>query len=183
MRPRLSFVRCSLFALALSGGGLLAGCSQDGEELEGWMRQQRSEVSPNVTPLAEPKRFAPQSYTMLASVDPFSSKKLESVLDLGRTHPCPLLLAEQTRRKDPLEAFPLDSIAMVGSFVKKGRQFALLNAGQHLYQAKVGDYLGQNYGKIVRISESEISLQEIGQDPAGECEERPGTLQLQEKSR
>jgi type IV pilus assembly protein PilP len=48
---------------------------------------------------------------------------------------------------------------------------------------KVGDYLGQNYGKITRITETEISLREIVQDAAGEWIERPGSLQLQERAR
>jgi type IV pilus assembly protein PilP len=183
MRLQLSLIRNLLVVFGVAGACLLAGCSQEGEELEEWMKQQRAGISPSVTPLAAPKIFSPQAYTMVSSTDPFSIKKLESVLDRDRKHPCPLLLAEQSRRKGPLEAYPLDSIVMVGSFNKKGQQFALIRASRHLYQAKVGDYLGQNYGKIVRISESEISLQEIGQDPAGECEEQPGTLQLQEKSR
>ncbi|MCL4696602.1 MAG: pilus assembly protein PilP, partial [Burkholderiaceae bacterium] len=47
----------------------------------------------------------------------------------------------------------------------------------------VGDYLGQNYGRIMRIGETEITLREIVQDAAGEWIERPATLQLQERGR
>jgi type IV pilus assembly protein PilP len=67
--------------------------------------------------------------------------------------------------------------------VKQGRQYALLKVDNLLYQVKVGDYLGQNYGKITKITETDISLREIVQDAAGEWIERPGQLQLQEKSR
>ena len=52
-----------------------------------------------------------------------------------------------------------------------------------LYQVKVGDYLGQNYGRITQIDETQIALREIVQDAAGEWIERPGVLQLQEKAR
>lgn len=72
---------------------------------------------------------------------------------------------------------------MVGSVVKQGRQYALLRVDNLLYQVKLGDYLGQNYGKITKITETDISLREIVQDAAGEWIERPGALQLQEKAR
>jgi type IV pilus assembly protein PilP len=52
-----------------------------------------------------------------------------------------------------------------------------------LYQVKLGDYLGQNYGRITRIAETEIAMREIVQDAAGEWIERPATLQLQERAR
>jgi len=52
-----------------------------------------------------------------------------------------------------------------------------------LYQVKVGDYIGQNYGKITKISETDISFREIVQDAAGEWIERTSSLQLQEKAR
>ena len=52
-----------------------------------------------------------------------------------------------------------------------------------LYQVKPGDYLGQNYGKITKITETEVTLREIVQDAAGEWIERPSTLQLQEGAR
>jgi type IV pilus assembly protein PilP len=59
----------------------------------------------------------------------------------------------------------------------------LLKVDNLLYQVKVGDYLGQNYGKIIKITETDISLREIVQDAAGEWIERAGSLQLQEKTR
>ena len=52
-----------------------------------------------------------------------------------------------------------------------------------LYQVRVGNYLGQNYGRITRISETELGLREIVQDAAGEWIERPATLELQERSK
>ena len=72
---------------------------------------------------------------------------------------------------------------MVGSVTKQGKPFALLKVDNLLYQVKVGDYLGQNYGSILKMTETEIALREIVQDAAGEWIERPSTLQLQEKAR
>ena len=72
---------------------------------------------------------------------------------------------------------------MVGSVNKQGKPFALLRVDALLYQVKVGDYLGQNYGRITKIDETEIAMREIVQDAAGEWIERPATLQLQERAR
>ena len=97
--------------------------------------------------------------------------------------PNSLLAAEMSRRKEPLEAYPLDSMSMVGSVVRAGRPYALLRVDNLLYQVKAGDYLGQNFGKITKITETDIALREIVQDAAGEWIERPSTLQLQERGR
>jgi type IV pilus assembly protein PilP len=77
----------------------------------------------------------------------------------------------------------MDSMAMVGSVQREGRPYALLRVDSLLYQVKVGDYLGQNYGRITKIGETEITYREIIQDAAGEWIERSSALQLQERAR
>ena len=166
-------------ALALG----LAGCSADQEELQQWMEQQRREVHPTVTPLSPPKKFDPQPYLMSEAIDPFSAQKLSAALKQEVRQPNSLLASEMNRRKEPLEAYPLDSMVMVGSVNKQGRPSALLRVENLLYQVKPGDYIGQNYGKITKITETEVALREIVQDAAGEWIERMSTLQLQEKGR
>jgi type IV pilus assembly protein PilP len=94
-----------------------------------------------------------------------------------------LIAPELSRRKEALEAFPLDAMAMVGSMNRAGRPVALIVVDKLLFQVRVGEYLGLNYGKVTRISETEIGLREIVQDAAGEWIERVATLQLQERSK
>ena len=94
-----------------------------------------------------------------------------------------LIAPERSRRKEPLEAMPLDAVAMVGSLIKVGQPVALVRVDNLLYQVRVGNYLGQNYGRITKISETEVGLREIVQDAAGEWIERTATLQLQERSK
>jgi len=160
----------------------LAGCGEQ-EELAQWMEQQKREVKPNVQPLSPPKKFVPEPYIALNGVEPFSAQKLTVALKQEARQPNSLLAAEINRRKEPLEAYPLDSMRMVGSVSKSGRPYALLKVDNLLYQVKQGDYLGQNYGKITKISETDVSLREIVQDAAGEWIERTSTLQLQERAR
>jgi type IV pilus assembly protein PilP len=171
-----------LAALALTAFALV-GCGGDQQELSQWMEQQRREVKPSVQPLSPPKKFDPQAYVALGGVEPFSSQKLTVALRQQAQQPNSLLAAELNRRKEPLEAYPLDSMSMVGSVSKAGRPYALLRVDNLLYQVKQGDYLGQNYGKITKISETDVSLREIVQDAAGEWIERTSALQLQEKAR
>lgn len=161
----------------------LTGCGEEQQELSQWMEQQKREVKPNVQPISPPKKFVPQPYIALNGVEPFSAQKLTVALKQEAKQPNSLLAAEINRRKEPLEAYPLDSMRMVGSVTKTGRPYALLKVDNLLYQVKPGDYLGQNYGKITKISETDVSLREIVQDAAGEWIERVSTLQLQERAR
>ena len=130
-----------------------------------------------VDPLPQIKPYEPFAYNAFDLPDPFKPRKIEPTKG-GRK-----LAPDLTRRREPLEAYPLDGMTMVGSVVRSGRAYALLRVDNLLYQVKSGDYLGQNYGKITRISETDIALREIVQDAAGEWIERTSALQLQEKAR
>lgn len=162
---------------------LLGACSSGNDELHQWMEQQRKDAKPSVKPLLPPKKFMPQAYESAASLDPFSPQKLVVALKQEVAQPNSLLTAEMNRRKEPLEAYPLDTMAMVGSLTRDGRRYALLRVDNLLYYVKAGDYLGQNFGRITKINETEITLREVVQDAAGEWIERASTLQLQEKGR
>ena len=175
--------RIGATAMAFALAALVSACGAEYEELQQWMEQQKREAKPNVTPLVPPKKFNPQAYASAQAVDPYSLQKLSVALKQEARQPNSLLAAELNRRREPLEAFPLDSMGMVGSVNKQGRPYALLKVDNLLYQVKAGDYLGQNYGRITRIGETEVALREIVQDAAGEWIERPATLQLQERAR
>ena len=179
MRPTAPVRHGALFVLVAA---LLAGCDEQ-EELQGWMDQQRREVKPVVQAIAAPKRFDPAPYGSGQLVDPFSNQKLSVALKQEARQPNSLIAAEMNRRREPLEAYPTDAMSMVGSLNQKGRPVALLKVDGLLYQVRTGDYLGQNYGKVTRISETEVALREIVQDASGEWIERNVTLQLQEKAR
>lgn len=161
---------------------LFAGCGDAQDELQQWMEQQRREVKPNVVPLSPPRKFDPQPYLAGNAVEPFSTQKLTVAVKQEARHQNSLLAAEINRRREPLEAYPIDSMTMVGSVTKHSRPQALLRADKLLYQVKVGDYIGQNYGKIRSITETELTYREIVQDQAGEWIERIHSLQLQEKA-
>lgn len=179
MRYRLFVVG----ALAL----LLSACfGSDQDDLQQWMADQRNEIRPRVQPIAPPKQFSPQTYTQESAVDPFSNQKLTIALKRDSsqaTSNAALIAPELARRREALEAFPLDAVTMVGSLTKDGKPVALVRVDNLLYQVRTGNYLGQNYGRITKISETEVGLREIVQDAAGEWIERTATLQLQERAK
>lgn len=162
----------------------LTGCfGDDQQDVKQWMQEQRSQAKPNVPPVPEPKKFTPESYKNDLSIDPFSDLKLAQALkreSSQATANAALVAPELNRRKDVLEGFPLDAISMVGTMLPKGMPVALVKVDKLLYQVRVGAYLGQNYGKIVKLTETELILREIVQDAAGEWIERQASLQLQE---
>lgn len=165
----------------------LSGCfGDDREALQLWMTEQRNSTKPTVVPIPEPKKFSPAPYDQAAVMEPFSNQKLTQALkreSSQSTANAALVAPELSRRKEALEAFPLDGMALVGSLLPAGKKVALVRINNLLYQVKVGNYLGQNYGKVTKVSETEVTLREIVQDAAGEWIERQANLQLQEGSK
>lgn len=179
-RPMTRVPRAWLLVLAVCGFGL-AACTDTHEELQQWMEEQRRMAKPHVPPLVPPRKFDPQPYLAAQSVDPFASQKLMVALKQESRQPNSLLASEMNRRREPLEAYPLDALSMVGSVERGNKTYALLKADSFLYQVKVGEYIGQNYGRVLKITETGITLREIVQDAVGEWVERVSTLELQER--
>ncbi len=166
---------------------LLAACGSSTEDdLRQWIVDERNQTRPKVAPIPAPKQFVPEAYTSSAAVEPFSNLKLTQALKRESSQAVTngaLVAPELARRKEPLESFPLDSMALVGNITKLGQPVALVRVDNLLYQVKVGNYLGQNYGKVIKISETQIILREIVQDAVGEWIERAATLELQERAK
>lgn len=176
-----------LLVLLVSVVSGLAGCGSSGEEnIRQWMVEERNQTRPKVAPIPAPKQFKPEAYTNAATIEPFSNQKLTQALKRDASQAVAnggLVAPELARRKEPMEAFPLDAMGLVGSIIKAGQPVALVKVDNLLYQVKLGNYLGQNYGRVTKISESEVILREIVQDAVGEWIERVATLQLQERSK
>jgi len=165
----------------------LGGCGSSKEDdVRAWMVQERNQTKPHVSPIQAPKQFIPEPYSNASAVEPFSNLKLTQALKRDSSQSASngaLVAPELARRKEALEAFPLDSMALVGSIIKAGQPVALVRVDKLLYQVKMGNYLGLNFGRVTKINETEVTLREIVQDAVGEWIERIATLQLQERSK
>ncbi|MGQ9724750.1 MAG: pilus assembly protein PilP [Tepidimonas sp.] len=184
MTRRVLPVRSAWGAVSMLGAALaLTGCAGGGDEdLSQWMAQQRAAVQPRVQSIQPPIAYQPQAYLGADAIAPFSDERLVRALrsDAAVSGASRLVEAEMRRRREPLEDYPLDAMAMVGLLEKGGRRVALVRVNGLLYQVGTGNYLGQNYGRVTAISDHQITLREIVQDASGEWIERTATLQLQE---
>jgi type IV pilus assembly protein PilP len=174
-----------LLAFVLAANLTACGSSKE-DDIRQWMVEERNQTRPKVTPIPAPKQFKPEAYTNAATIEPFSNQKLTQALKRDSSQVAAngaLVAPELARRKEPLESFPLDAMSMVGSIVKGGQPVALVKVDNLLYQVKLGNYLGDHYGRVTKISETEVSLREIVQDAVGEWIERVATLQLLERSK
>ncbi|HTT10431.1 MAG TPA: pilus assembly protein PilP [Burkholderiaceae bacterium] len=161
----------------------ITGCTASNEiEIQQWMAEVRQGMKPTTQAVPEPKEFAPFAYDARTLVDPFDPQKV--VMAVARQQQARVsastIKPDLDRRRETLEGFPLDQIRMVGMMRQAGTNVALLETNGATHLVRVGNYVGQNFGLITRISESELQLKEIVQDAAGEWVERPAKLELQE---
>lgn len=157
----------------------LAACGGDEhQDLKQWMKDATKDIKGRIPPLPEIKPFPVIAYETADLVDPFKPSKLEPEKKSGAGG----LQPDLNRRKEALEAYPLESLKMVGTLMKGKMLHALVQADKNVHQVKIGNYMGQNFGIITNISETEITLRELVQDSLGDYSERTSTLQLQEKA-
>src|SRR6186713_2049874 len=164
---------------------VLAGCS--GEEfgdLKAELNEKSKDLRGRVDPLPQVRPYEPVPYTAESQVDPFRPERIE-VASAGRAASASTALIEEQKKRppEPLEAFPLESIQMLGTITQNKETFALVRAGPNLYRVKKGNYMGQNFGVITTIDEAQISLKELVQDSTGDWVERQSSLQLVEAKR
>ena len=155
----------------------LCGCAGDEQQdLRAWMEEQATSMRGAVRPLPEIKPFSTVGYVASGLTEPFQLSRIEPV-KAGRSDFRPDL----DRRREPLEAYPLESLAMVG-VLRQGRTVAaLVMADRNLYQVKVGNYMGQNFGVVTEITDAEVKLRELVEDGNGDWVDRTSALLLQER--
>lgn len=165
----------------LLGATLLAGCSDsDVAEVNTWMDGVKKSTKVNVEPISEPKTFIPFAYGVRDEVDPFDPNKLLAELARAAASGHNPLRPDMERRREFLETFPIDTMKMVGTMNKGGVSYGLIQIDRAVYQVKVGQRLGQNFGMVTGVAEAAISIKETVQDAGGEWVERASKLELQE---
>lgn len=177
---RLMPMNLSLSLSALACACLLAGCGdRDAQELRDWMDQVRNQAKVAVPPLQESKTFIPFAYGGKDLPDPFNPNKLLSEL-ARQEKSSSAFMPDMDRRKEALEAYPLDTIKMVGVMQKGNQMYALLQVDRNYYQVRTGQHLGQNFGLVTGVAETAVKIKEIVQDAGGDWVERMTTLELQD---
>ena len=164
--------------LCLCGSLVLGACGGSGHpDLDAWMMDQGKTVKGKLDPLPQIKPYDPFTYNAFDLPDPFKPRKIEPTKGGSKLAP------DFTRRKEPLESFPLESLTMVGTLARNKTTYALVRTPEKdVFQVRAGNYVGQNYGVIIEIGDSELKLKELLQDGAGDWTERSSSLQLQQQN-
>lgn len=166
-------------AAVIASLGLAACGGEPHQDLRQFVKDSENLPHGRVPPLPQVKPYEAFNYTAFDLIDPFKPRKIEPPRGAAGAGG---LAPDLNRRREPLEAYPLESLRMVGTLEQKKQMFALVKAPDNtLFRVRSGNYLGQNFGRIVGISESSIKLKEIVQDGGGNWEEKEQALLLQEE--
>jgi type IV pilus assembly protein PilP len=189
MKPR-SFAGVLVAAMLL-----LQGCDPGQADLQAWMDQTRRNTPSRIDQLEEPKRFEPFRFRPEVGSDPFAPTRVNARASAAASGVGSLaanaagaakggagLRPNDRREREPLEAFPLDQFRMVGSLRRGSEHIGLLRGEKQLHQIRMGQYIGQNHGRVIRIADDQILIREIVQDAAGDWISRDTEMRLQESA-
>jgi len=161
-------------AFVLGFLGALSGCTQGDADLREWVAREKAQKGGPVPPLPVLKTFETFEYTDQGMRDPFSPSLEELSTGSG---PQP-----DKHPKEPLEAYALDSLRMVGSIGSGPTIEGLIRDTEGtVHRVHKGNYMGQNNGKIVGITETRIDLVELIPNGTGGWMERHAAIALPEK--
>lgn len=158
---------------------LLGACGRDMDDLERWVEQVKARPAGEIEPLPEVEPYETFEYSAHDLRSPFTPGRAEQP-ESTKEGPRP----DPDRPREPLEAFSLDSLDMVGTFELGGEQWGLVRDPDGLiHRVQPGNYMGRNYGRIIEVSESRIRLVELVPDGSGGWMERDASLTLEEPTR
>ncbi|MBL1264338.1 pilus assembly protein PilP [Candidatus Methylomicrobium oryzae] len=180
--PLLTHRRVWVSVFCLFGAALLSGCAnEDLSDLQAFITAEKAKPKGSIEPLPGIKVVEPFIFNPDGLRDPFipleqTAEQAEAVAAAGSG-----IRPDLARPKEELEAFPLDSLRMVGTVSMKDGLWGLIKAGDStVYRVRVGNYIGKNYGKIIRILGDRIEVMELISDKPGVWREQQASLALAE---
>lgn len=165
---------------------LLAACGGEHEDIKQWMKENTKGLRGGVPKLPPVVPYQPVPYQVDKALDPFAPGKIEPESRYGKgrgetTSKFQPNFEARDMRNNLLEKYPLETIKMIGFLNVNNQPMAVVQVDKHVKQVKMGDYIGQDFGIVIQISDQEITLKELVQDSSGDWTERTSTLQLQAK--
>ena len=180
--------RISRVGIYLGAVLMLAACSNSGvSDLEAFVAKVKVGNPGKVEPLPELKPF--KKYTYSAYLDDLKDPFVTWATINPKVDNAPKSSGENigispdgSRVKETLESYPLETLMMMGTLEYDSENWGLIKAPDGIiYRVKSGNYIGQNYGKISKVSDEDITLIEIVSDGLGGWENRPAGLSLNEE--
>lgn len=167
---------CAMALLALS----LTACSEDMSDLERFVEKAKSAPTRPIEPLPEIQPHETFKYRATDLRNPFE-KIIFNRGEPGKQATAKGPKPDLNRPKEALESYPLDALRMVGTLKQAGTQWALIRATDGtIHRVTTGNHMGQNYGKIIRITENKLELVEIVSDGLGNYTERRASVAMSE---
>ena len=162
----------ALFVISLT---MMTACAQnDYADLEAFIHSSGDGLHGQIDPLPEVRSHQYFTYEAFDIPSPFVPRKNDQAQTITSG-----IQPDLNRYKEVLESYPLESLSMVGSLQQHGIISALIKSPDGtLHRVKIGNHLGENFGKINQISEAEVKLSEIVQDGVNEWTERTSALML-----
>ncbi len=172
----MNFIFSFLVCAALSGcvGG------DDFSDLQAYMDEVRARPKGSIEPLPKFQPYEAFTYSASALRSPFQPPVK---IDIARQQKGSKdIKPDETRVRQFLEGFNIETFEMVGTLANDGSVFGLVRGAGGVHRVKIGDYLGRNYGRIVSVDEAKIEVVEIVPDGEGGWLERPRSITLKERS-
>jgi type IV pilus assembly protein PilP len=155
------------------GTVFLTGCA-NGEynDISQWMKEQEKTLKGKIDPLPPAKTFSPIAFS--AQEDPFVKKPSLSINQIDNNKYAP----DPDRRKEPLESYQLPTLKMIGTLYKDKKFYAIIKTTDNVvHYVTLGNYLGSSYGKIIKLNENQIVLDERIQE-SDEWKQKETTIYL-----
>lgn len=163
---------CALIVISST----LTGCFSRDENVRIELKELTKSVKPKIKALPAAVNYEPLPYEVEALADPFSPTKTVSKASAASPQP------DMRRTKEALEAYPLESIRMVGTLKASGVLQAAVSVDGFLYKVRPGQYIGQNFGKVLKVTETSVFIKEMVQEPGGDWSEHETTLSMQDST-
>ena len=145
---------------------LLTACTEKMNDLNKYIVSVKARPAAPIPPIPPVKTYAPYDYEGLTGRDPFyqsASEGSDDVRSTNSTGPRP----DFERHKEYLERYELDTLSMVGTFSNEESFWGLVRDPEGvIHRVPVGNYIGKNHGKVVKVTETEIDLSEFISDGA-----------------
>jgi len=161
--------------LAAGTVSMLTACGSGNDDLQRYVAEVKARKTTQIDPIPQMKQYEAFAYAADDRRDPFvatvSRRGRGEGDDGSAVHP------DLSRNKEPLEEYPLDALRLVGVVTFNNKIYAMIKAPDAvIHRVTLGDHLGQNFGRITKVAEAEVSLAEIIPDGFGGFIERPATL-------
>lgn len=158
----------------------ITACSDSGfSDLNEYVASVKARPAARIPPLPEFKTYETFAYSAEELRDPFVLLQDEAEMVQATAPATSGPKPDENRNRETLEGYPLDTLRFVGQLEKENEKWAIVTSPDSLvHRVKVGNYMGQNYGKITAVTESQLEITELVSDGMGGWIERKAALSL-----